>query len=392
MLKSIRLIVFCFLLPLVTINSAYADEFIIPAPPQIGAEGYFLMDANTDEVLVEFNSDQRLPPASLTKIMTSYVAAKELAKGSISLDDEVSVSVKAWRMEGSRMFIREGTSVRLEEILRGIIVQSGNDASVALAEHISGSEESFVETMNMHARNLGLNNTNFENSTGLPHENHYTTASDLGRLVKALIREFPSHYKYYAEKSYEYAGIKQNNRNRLLWRDASVDGVKTGHTEAAGYCLVASAFRNGMRLISVVMGTESQISRAIESQKLLTFGFRYFETISLYEAGDMLKQVKIWGGKHSSLRLGLNNPLILTIPKGSRDKLDAEITLVEEIHAPIRKGDKFGALIISGLSQEKVSVPITALNSVEEAGFFSKLIDSIQLFSLKLFDGDPLEY
>ena len=177
MLKSIRSIVFCFLLPLVTINSAYADEFIIPAPPQIGAEGYFLMDANTDEVLVEFNSDQRLPPASLTKIMTSYVAAKELAKGSISLDDEVSVSIKAWRMEGSRMFIREGTSVRLEEILRGIIVQSGNDASVALAEHISGSEESFVETMNMHARNLGLNNTNFENSTGLPHENHYTTAS-----------------------------------------------------------------------------------------------------------------------------------------------------------------------------------------------------------------------
>ena len=392
MLKSIRSIVFCFLLPLVSTNSAYADEFIIPAPPQIGAEGYFLMDANTDKVLVQFNSDQRLPPASLTKIMTSYVAAKELAKGSISLDDEVNVSVKAWRMEGSRMFIREGTSVRLEEILRGIIVQSGNDASVALAEHISGSEESFVETMNMHARNLGLNNTNFENSTGLPHENHYTTASDLGRLVKALIREFPSHYKYYAEKSYEYAGIKQNNRNRLLWRDASVDGVKTGHTEAAGYCLVASAFRNGMRLISVVMGTESQVSRAIESQKLLTFGFRYFETISLYEAGDMLKQVKIWGGKHSSLRLGLTNPLILTIPKGSRDKLDAEITLVEEIHAPIRKGDKFGKLMISGLSQEKVSVPITALNSVEEAGFFSKLIDSIQLFSLKLFDGDPLEY
>ncbi len=392
MLKSIRSIVFCFLLLLVATNLAYADKFIIPAPPQISAEGYFLMDANTDEVLVEFNSDQRLPPASLTKIMTSYVAAKELAKGSISLDDEVSVSVKAWRMEGSRMFIREGTSVRLEEILRGIIVQSGNDASVALAEHISGSEESFVETMNMHARNLGLDNTNFENSTGLPHENHYTTASDLARLVKALIVEFPSHYKYYAEKSYEYAGIRQNNRNRLLWRDASVDGVKTGHTEAAGYCLVASAFRNGMRLISVVMGTQSQISRAIESQKLLTFGFRYFETISLYEAGDVLKQVKIWSGKHSSLRLGLTNPLLLTIPKGSRDKLVAEITLVKEIHAPITRGDKFGTLLISGLNEREFSVPIAALNSVEEAGFFSKLIDSIQLFFLKLFGGDPLEY
>ena len=392
MLKSIRSTGFCFFLPLVAFNLAYADEFIIPAPPQIEAEGYFVMDANTDEVLVEFNSDQRLAPASLTKIMTSYVAAKELSKGSISLDDEVSVSVKAWRMEGSRMFIREGTTVRLEDILRGIIVQSGNDASVALAEHISGSEESFVETMNMHARNLGLKNTNFENSTGLPNENHYTTASDLGRLVKALIREFPSHYKYYAEKSYEYAGIRQNNRNRLLWRDASVDGVKTGHTKAAGYCLVASAVRSGMRLISVVMGTESEISRAIESQKLLSFGFRYFETISLYQAGDILRQVKIWGGKHNSLRLGLTNPLLLTIPKGSRNKLAAEMILVEEIHAPVTKGDKLGTLTIVGLGEKKVSVPISALNSVDEAGFLSRLIDSIHLFFLKLFDGDPLEY
>ena len=392
MLKSIRSTGFCFFLPLVALNLAFADEFIIPAPPQIEAEGYFVMDANTDEVLVEFNSDQRLAPASLTKIMTSYVAAKELSKGSISLDDEVSVSVKAWRMEGSRMFIREGTTVRLEDILRGIIVQSGNDASVALAEHISGSEESFVETMNMHARNLGLKNTNFENSTGLPNENHYTTASDLGRLVKALIREFPSHYKYYAEKSYEYAGIRQNNRNRLLWRDASVDGVKTGHTKAAGYCLVASAVRSGMRLISVVMGTESEISRAIESQKLLSFGFRYFETISLYQAGDILRQVKIWGGKHNSLRLGLTNPLLLTIPKGSRDNLAAEMTLVEEIHAPVTKGDKLGTLTIVGLGEKKVSVPISALNSVDEAGFLSRLIDSIHLFFLKLFDGDPLEY
>lgn len=392
MLKSIRSTGFCFFLPLVAFNLAYADEFIIPAPPQIEAEGYFVMDANTDEVLVEFNSDQRLAPASLTKIMTSYVAAKELSKGSISLDDEVSVSVKAWRMEGSRMFIREGTTVRLEDILRGIIVQSGNDASVALAEHISGSEESFVETMNMHARNLGLKNTNFENSTGLPNENHYTTASDLGRLVKALIREFPSHYKYYAEKSYEYAGIRQNNRNRLLWRDASVDGVKTGHTKAAGYCLVASAVRSGMRLISVVMGTESEISRAIESQKLLSFGFRYFETISLYQAGDILRQVKIWGGKHNSLRLGLTNSLLLTIPKGSRDNLAAEMTLVEEIHAPVTKGDKLGTLTIVGLGEKKVSVPISALNSVDEAGFLSRLIDSIHLFFLKLFDGDPLEY
>ncbi len=392
MIISFRSIVFCFLMALLAVNLAYADKFIVPAPPQIGAEGYFLMDAVTDEILVEYNSDQRLPPASLTKIMTSYVAAKELAKGSISLNDEVSVSIKAWRMEGSRMFIREGTLVRLEDILRGIIVQSGNDASVALAEHISGSEESFVETMNMHARNLGLKNTNFENSTGLPHENHYTTASDLGRLVKALISEFPSHYKYYAEKSYEYSGIRQNNRNRLLWRDTSVDGVKTGHTEAAGYCLVASAVRNEMRLISVVMGTESTISRAIESQKLLTFGFRYFETIPLYQGGDVLKQVKIWGGKHSSLRLGLADPLVLTIPKGSRDKLGAELTLVEEIHAPITKGDKFGTITISGLSEKQVSVPIAALNSVEEAGFLSRLIDSIQLFFLKLFDGDPLEY
>ncbi|MBA57916.1 MAG: serine-type D-Ala-D-Ala carboxypeptidase [Gammaproteobacteria bacterium] len=370
---------------------AGADNFIIPAPPQISAEGYLLIDANTDEIIVSFNSEQRLPPASLTKIMTSYVAAKELEKNSISLDDEVDVSVKAWRMEGSRMFIREGTKVSLEDILRGVIIQSGNDASVALAEHISGSEQSFVKTMNLYASILGMDKTNFVNSTGLPDENHYTTALDLARLSKAMIAEFPAHYRYYSEKSFQYAGIRQNNRNSLLWRDNTVDGVKTGHTEAAGYCLVASAVRDGMRLISVVMGADSEVSRAIESQKLLTFGFRYFETVTLYQADETLKKAKIWGGKHNSLELGVLEPVILTLPRGARDDLVAEITLVEEIHAPIRRGDQVGILNIRDADKKNIDIPVVALNDVEEAGFLSWVWDSLSLFFLKLFGGDPLE-
>ena len=370
---------------------ACADNFIVPAPPQINAEGYLLIDASTDEIIVGFNSEQRLPPASLTKIMTSYVAAKELEKDSISLDDEVNVSVKAWRMEGSRMFIREGTKVRFEDILRGVIIQSGNDASVALAEHISGSEQSFAKTMNLYASILGMDKTNFVNSTGLPDENHYTTASDLGRLAKAMIAEFPAHYRYYSEKSFQYAGIRQNNRNSLLWRDDTVDGVKTGHTEAAGYCLVASAVRGEMRLISVVMGADSEVSRAIESQKLLTFGFRYFETVTLYQADETLKKAKIWGGKHNSLELGALEPVVLTIPRGTRDDLAAEITLVEEIHAPIRRGDQVGILNVRDADKKNIDIPIVALNDVEEAGFLSRVWDSLNLFFLKLFGGDPLE-
>ena len=363
---------------------------IVPAPPQLAAEGYLLVDASTGKALVEFNADQRLPPASLTKIMTSYVAAQELQRGTVNLIDEVTISIKAWRMEGSRMFIREGTRVRLEDLLRGVVVQSGNDASVALAEHIAGSEEAFADVMNQYANMLGMESTNFANATGLPDENHYTTATDLTKLTIALINNFPDHYKMYSEKFFTYADIRQPNRNRLLSRDSSVDGVKTGHTDAAGYCLVASALRDDMRLISVVMGAGSEESRAVESQKLLTYGFRYFETAPLYKAGDSLKQVRVWGGQHGSVHLGLADDMTLTIPKGSRSELEAQTDVQKEVHAPLKQGDQLGTLTVKLPDGESITVAIEALNDVQESGMLSRLRDSIVLFFLTLFGGDPL--
>ena len=370
----------------------YASPAIIPSPPQLAADGYLLIDAATGSSLVDVNDDQRLPPASLTKIMTSYVAAKEIKRGSISLADDVEISVKAWKMEGSRMFIREGTKVRLEDILRGVIVQSGNDASVALAEHISGSEEAFVDVMNQYAVLLGMDGTNFENATGLPNENHYTTARDLAKLTVALINEFPEHYKIYSEKYFSYNEIRQANRNRLLMRDSTVDGVKTGHTSAAGFCLVASAIRGETRLISIVMGAASEQARVSESQKLLAYGFRYFETARLYSQGETLKKVKVWGGQHETLQLGLLNDVVVTVPKGARDDLRAEIKIQDEIHAPVQKSEKFGSLTVKLPKNNAISFGLVALNGVQQAGFFGKLWDSILLFFRKLSGGDPLDY
>ena len=369
-----------------------AAPAITPMPPQLAAEGYLLIDAATGAALVEFNAEQRLPPASLTKIMTSYVAARAIESGTVSMDDEVNVSVKAWRMGGSRMFIREGTRVRLEDILRGIIIQSGNDASVALAEHIAGSEGAFVDVMNRYAAQLGMENTNFVNATGWPDDNHYTTARDLARLTVALINEYPAHYRMYSEKSFTYADIRQPNRNQLLMRDSSVDGVKTGHTEAAGYCLVASAVRDRMRLISVVMGASSQEVRASESQKLLTYGFRYFETARLYSSDESLRQVRVWGGRHQSMNLGIEEDLMVTISRGGRENLKAEISLDTEVHAPLARGDRLGELQVSFPDGETMTIPLVAMNGVRESGFFASLWDAIALFFLKLFGGDPLAF
>ena len=369
-----------------------AAPAITPLPPQLAAEGYLLIDAATGAAMVEFNAEQRLPPASLTKIMTSYVAAKAIESGTVSMDDEVNVSVKAWRMGGSRMFIREGTRVRLEDILRGIIIQSGNDASVALAEHIAGSEGAFVDVMNRYAVQLGMENTRFVNATGWPDDNHYTTARDLARLTVALINEYPAHYRMYSEKSFTYADIRQPNRNQLLMRDSSVDGVKTGHTEAAGYCLVASAVRDRMRLISVVMGASSQEVRASESQKLLTYGFRYFETARLYSSDESLRQVRVWGGRHQSVNLGIEEDLMVTISRGGRENLKAEISLDAEVHAPLARGDRLGELQVSFPDGETMTIPLVAMNGVRESGFFASLWDAIALFFLKLFGGDPLAF
>jgi len=371
--------------------SLYAEPRIIPAPPQLAAEGYLLMDADTGEVLIEQNSHERLPPASLTKIMTSYIVAEELDRGTLKPNEEVNISVKAWRMEGSRMFIQEGTRVNVGDLMSGVIIQSGNDASVALAEHIAGSEEAFADVMNQQAQRLGMRDSHFMNATGLPNEEHYTTANDLALLTVALIRDHPSHYGLYSEKYFTYNDIRQPNRNTLLWRDKSVDGVKTGHTEAAGYCLVASAKRDNMRLVSVVMGTSSEEARATESQKLLTYGFRYYETLHLYKAQEPLSEVRVWGGEKSSLQLGLASQASVTIPRGAKDSLAATMDIDSVIKAPIEINQPLGVLTVSLDDGTVFEAPLVALTSVDEAGFFRRLWDTVSLFLLKLLGGDPLK-
>ncbi len=358
---------------------------LIPAAPKIAATSYIIMDADTGAIIAEKKAQQQFPPASLTKMMTSYITEYELTKGNISLDDEVSVSKKAWKTQGSRMFIKEGTRVPLGQLLKGIIIQSGNDASVAMAEHIAGSETAFASLMNQHAKLLGMDNTNFANATGLPQDNHYSSPYDLAILARAIIQEFPQHYGIYSEKFFTYNNIRQPNRNKLLWRDKTVDGLKTGHTNAAGYCLVASAKREGMRLITVVLGTTSEEARARESQKLLAYGFRFYRTHKLYEASQKLSVVKVWGGKESAVHLGVQDALAVTIPRGQAKGLKATMDINNEIKAPVVAGQTYGVVRITLDDKEVKTVPLVALNSVEEGGFFKKVWDSIMLFFISLW-------
>ena len=360
-------------------------ESLIARPPQIAASGYILMDAASGQVLVAHNADERLPPASLTKMMTTYVADHELERGTISMDDEVLISVKAWRTGGSRMFVREGTRASLKDLLKGIIIVSGNDASVAVAEHIAGSEDAFADLMNRHAERLNMTNSRFRNATGLPAENHYTSARDMALLALAIINDFPEHYSLYAEKSFTYNNITQQNRNLLLWRDDRVDGLKTGHTEEAGYCLVASGKQGNQRLISVVMGTDSEQARAVETQKLLTWGFRFFETYHAYGAGDVLSQVQVWMGKKDMLDIGPASDLVMTIPRNSQQRLKAEMKVHPDIRAPISKGDTLGSVVVSLDGEVLLDRGLVALNDVEQAGFFKRLWHRIRLFFAGLF-------
>ena len=352
---------------------------LVPATPKIKAKGYLLMDYDSGRVLAEKNADARMEPASLTKMLASYVVAYELAQGNIGLGDEVTVSEKAWRMPGSRMFIEVGKRVSVEDLMRGVIIQSGNDATVALAEYVAGSEDAFVSLMNQHAAELGMTDSHFVNSTGLPHEDHYTTPRDLARLARALIRDFPEHYEWYSEQQFTYNGIKQYNRNTLLGRNKDVDGIKTGHTESAGYCLVASAKRNGMRLISVVLGTNSKAARASESQKLLTYGFRFFETHRLYAANEPLSNARIWKGEQEELPLGLADDLYVTIPKGQYKKLDASMKIDARITAPVKAGQALGTVDIRLGDQRYASRKLVALASVEKGGLFGNLLDEVKL-------------
>ena len=379
--SKIRSLVLLF----VAVATVQIQAAVLPPPPQLAATAYVLMDASTGDIIAESGADGQFAPASLTKMMTSYIVEHEVSEGNISFNDLVPISVKAWKTEGSRMFVREGTQVRLEDLLRGVIIQSGNDASVALAEYVAGSEEAFADLMNQHAERLGLTNTHFKNATGLPAEGHYSSPRDLALIGRALIQDFPEQYAIYKEKYFTYNDIKQPNRNRLLWRDPTVDGIKTGHTEEAGYCLVSSAVRDDMRLISVVLGTTSDQARAQESQKLLAYGFRFFRNYPLYKAGQELNKPKVWKGVTDSVSLGLGGDLSLTIPRGSENQLAATLDLPEVIEAPLAAGEVVGHLLVTLEGEEVAREPLLALQSVEEAGFLKAIWHSIVLFFQGLF-------
>lgn len=359
----------------------------IPSPPRLGSSSWLLADADSGRVLVEQNTDIKLPPASLTKIMTSYVLAHEVKQGRVSLDDVVTIGSSVKR-GGSTMFLEPGSSVRLGDLLQGVVVQSGNDASVALSEYVAGDEFAFVELMNFYAEALGMESTHFLNATGLPVDNHITTTHDIWLLTRSLIQDFPEHYKLYSKKSFTYGRdhktgepIMQRNRNRMLWRDPSVDGVKTGYTQASGYCLVTSAKRGGMRLISVVMGASTDEARLQETQKLFAYGFRFFETVEVLEANQEIKPSPVvWGGEQRLLPIGVDESIFVTIPRGSKDDLVAELDLVGDFWAPIEAGQKVGTLRTSLHGEVFSEVPVRALAAVPPSDFFSRLIDRIKFF------------
>ncbi len=357
----------------------YAGVTAIPAPPGIKANSYLLQDFDSGKILAANNIDQKIPPASLTKMMTVHVVSAELLAGRISQDDEVLISEKAWKMPGSRMFIEVNKKVLLGDLLQGVIIQSGNDASVALAEYISGSEEVFAELMNQYASDLGMTNSHFINSTGLPDEQHYTTAKDMAILAAALIRDAPEIYALHSVKEFTFNNITQQNRNKLLWRDPSVDGIKTGHTEAAGFCLVASAKRDDMRLISVVMGTDSDAARAKASQSLLGYGFRFFETQKVYGANENITSVKVWKGDVEELGLGINSDLYITFPRGQKNNLTTEFNLSDQYIAPLNKGEVQGNLKISLAENEVAEAKLIALQTVNEGSIIVRLKDSFRL-------------
>jgi len=365
-----------FLLIVFMASTVYAVE---PKAPKLAAKSYILQDFNSGKVIAELDSNSRIEPASLTKMMSNYVIENELKMGNIQMTDMVKISEKAWKMPGSRMFVEVNSKVSVEELLKGIVIQSGNDATVAMAEFVAGTEDAFVSLMNEYARKLGMTGTHFVNSTGLPHEEHYTTAKDLATLVHALIRDFPEHYSWYSEKVYTYNGIKQYNRNKLLWQDKFVDGVKTGHTESAGYCLASSAVKGDMRLISVVLGTKSERARATESQKLLTFGFRFYETHRLYEANTSLSNVKVWKGEEENLSLGLAEDLWITIPRGQYKSLKASMSLDSKIVAPVNQGETYGTVNVNLEGNSLLSRELVALQSIKEGGMFSGLLDEVKM-------------
>ena len=352
----------------------------VPKAPSVGAKGYLVEDFLSGQAIAEKNADQPLEPASITKLMSAYVIFSEIRNGSLALSDKVRISEKAWRTQGSRMFVEVNTQVSIADLLKGMIIQSGNDATVALAEQVAGTEASFATLMNTYAQQLGLTRSHFVNSTGLPDKEHYTTARDIVRIARALIREFPEYYQWYAEKQFTYNEITQYNRNKLLWRDESVDGLKTGHTDSAGYCLVTSAERDGMRIVSVVLGTKSEEARADASQSLLNYGFRFFETHKLYGGNTKLTNARIWKGASDSVELGLAEPLYVTIPRGEYNNLDASMQLQEQITAPVTLGQTLGRVVINLAGTLVAERDLVALQAVDEGSFWQRIVDEGLLY------------
>ena len=369
----------CLLL-LATAAAASAQNRPVPAPPVIGATSYVVIDAQSGAELASLKPDTPVPPASLTKIMTAYVVFRALGEGQISLDDEVTISEKAWRMQGSRMFIEVGKKVRVEDLLLGVIVQSGNDASVALAEHIAGSESVFAQMMNQHAAELGMTSTHFVNATGWPDDNHYATARDLATLARAMIAEFPEYYQWHSVKEFQWGDIKQPNRNRLLWRDESVDGLKTGHTEAAGYCLVASAERDGMRVITAVLGTASDQSRVDGTQALINYGFRFFETRLLYKAGEEITRARIWKAANETTPLGVHEDMYITVPRGTYDSLESVHNMPSILMAPVSAGQPLAEIKVSLNGEDLVHQQLLALEENPSGSLWQRTVDTVLLW------------
>ncbi|AWI79066.1 MAG: peptidase [Betaproteobacteria bacterium HGW-Betaproteobacteria-13] len=364
---------------LFSLFSLVAAAQTIPAPA-LAANAWVLVDHSTGQVLAANDPDMRIEPASLTKLMTAYLTFSALKSGSITPEQPVNVSEKAWRQEGSRMFIEPNKPVTVQELIRGVIVQSGNDACVALSELIAGSEEAFAALMNREAKRLGMTNTNFTNSTGLPDPALYTTANDLALLASAIIRDFPEFFELYSMKEYTYNNIKQPNRNRLLWMDGTVDGMKTGHTSAAGYCLVSTALRGPRRLISVVLGASSDTVRAQESLKLLNFGFQFFDTVKLYSADQALSQFRVWKGQENEVGAGFTSDFVLSLPKGQADKVEATLESMQPVLAPLQKGQEIGTLKLSVDGKVLGEYPVVALQDVPVAGFFGRFWDALVLW------------
>ena len=377
-----KLIYFLLLTPLCIDLMA---QSMVPKAPKLNLTSYILLESSTNTVIAEFNSDNQIAPASMTKVMSGYVIADQIASGAISLDDEVLISEKAWRTGGSKMFIEAGKRVTVRDLLSGIIIQSGNDATIAMAEYVAGSEEGFVEFMNAYASEMGLSNSLFQNATGFTDPNHFSSAKDLANLSKALINNFPEHYAVYKEREFTFSDIRQLNRNKLLWRDDTVDGVQTGHTDSAGYCLISSAKRSDMRLIAVVTGSSSETERLNASQRLLEYGFKFFATQKLVIKNSKIKSAKVWGGKTNAVALGSEEDILLTLPRRDFKNIIVNYKFKNNIQAPIQIGDNIGTIEFISNDQVVFSSPLVAIEAVQAKGFFGRLWARLLFWISSLF-------